>query len=127
MALIKQCGRMWARNRRNIAHTPRSRGVYVLYDGSMPVYVGMGWIGNRIGGHTREEDPLHNRWDHFSWYVPSRDQARDTEALLLHVLPFYFRAFNLNMGKMHGEVRQLEDTPTSIDRPKRFPHRYRGA
>lgn len=52
MALIKKFGEMWARNRENIALIPGSkqggRGVYILYDGSTPVYIGMGNIRQRI-------------------------------------------------------------------------------
>jgi hypothetical protein len=38
-------GEMWARNPANLAEIPGAseqggKGVYVLYDGSMPVYVG---------------------------------------------------------------------------------------
>jgi len=43
MALVGEYGEMWARNDTNIKLIPRRRrkkggqGVYVLYDGSMPV------------------------------------------------------------------------------------------
>jgi hypothetical protein len=42
MALIKRFGHMWARNLENIRLVSKEKkeGVYILYDGSMPVYVG---------------------------------------------------------------------------------------
>ena len=44
MKLICRFGEMWARNQVNINEVPGSKesgkGIYILYDGSMPVYVG---------------------------------------------------------------------------------------
>jgi hypothetical protein len=46
MGLVKEYGEIWARNDINIKSIPGSKeggqGVYVLYDGSMPVYIGKG-------------------------------------------------------------------------------------
>jgi len=44
---VTKYGEMWARNLNNInlipgTHAPHGQGVYILYDGSMPVYVGKG-------------------------------------------------------------------------------------
>ena len=51
MALVKEYGEMWPRNDSNIQIVPGSadggQGVYVLYDGSMPVYIGKGNIRRR--------------------------------------------------------------------------------
>jgi hypothetical protein len=48
MRVVRQYGTMWARNDANIAKIPSSRkggrGVYVFFDGSMPMYVGKGNI-----------------------------------------------------------------------------------
>ena len=45
---VSEFGEMWARNTQNIEEIRGSKdggqGVYVLYDGSMPVYVGKGNI-----------------------------------------------------------------------------------
>jgi hypothetical protein len=52
--LVHSFGEMWARNPKNINLIPDSRspkggeGIYVLYDGSVPVYVGKGYIRSRI-------------------------------------------------------------------------------
>ena len=49
MRIVRQYGTMWARNKENIASIPRGRkGVYVLFDGSMPMYAGKGNIRSRI-------------------------------------------------------------------------------
>jgi len=48
--LVCEFGEMWARNLKNIKRIPGSKspqgdqGVYILYDGSMPVYSGKGKI-----------------------------------------------------------------------------------
>jgi hypothetical protein len=66
---------MWARNRANIDTIPGTKekdgqGVYVLYDGSMPVYVGKGNIRSRIR-KAKNSLSRGNLWDHFSWYAIS--------------------------------------------------------
>ena len=91
MALIKLYGEMWARNLGNINHVPRARdgglGIYILYDGSTPVYIGRGNIRARLRQH-RLSKRLGQLWDYFSWYIPC-DAActHDLEALLLRMLP----------------------------------------
>jgi hypothetical protein len=58
---MERFGEMWARNTKNIKDVPARRkggqGVYILYDGSTPVYVGKGnmrarAIGEEIPGTT---------------------------------------------------------------------------
>jgi hypothetical protein len=50
--IVEQFGLMWARNKKNLAKLPKRReggeGVYVLYDGSMPVYAGRGASGTAL-------------------------------------------------------------------------------
>lgn len=44
-------------------------GIYILYNGNQPIYVGQaddGRLADRIGEHTR--DRLKSRWDTFSWF-----------------------------------------------------------
>ncbi len=57
MALISARGEMWARNDDTLKAIPGSKeggkGIYVLYDGSTPVYVGKGNIRRRIGNARR--------------------------------------------------------------------------
>lgn len=103
MALIKEYGEMLARNPENIKLIPRShqggQGVYVLYSGWMPVYIGKGNIRSRIND-ARRSKPRGKMWDHFSWYVPRNSGlTRDIEALLLRMLPIYLRILTHQVGK----------------------------
>ena len=100
--LISKYGSMWARNDKNIKRILGSKkgglGVYVLFDGSMPVYVGKGKIHQRIlaADKSRHRRPF---WDYFSWYVISEPSLiHDVEALLLHKLPWYLRGLNRQGG-----------------------------
>lgn len=115
VALIAQCGEMWARNTPNIELIPRKfeggQGVYILYDGSMPVYIGRGDIKARIRSH-RDSPRLGQLWDHFSWYVLSNaTQAAEIEALLLRMLPFYVRVLNRQSGKLPDVKRKKPQAP----------------
>jgi hypothetical protein len=124
MSLVKQFGEMWARNEKNIEDLPGSadggQGVYVLYDGSTPVYIGKGNIRQRL----RSADASERRggsWDYFSWYL-MKDQAsiHDVEVLLIRMLPPYLRVLNRQEG--HFEDARSTDqnpdnkTPHLIDR-----------
>jgi hypothetical protein len=62
--LVKKYGHMWARNLANIARLKKQTGdgVYVLYDGSLPVYVGMGNISSRIK-KARNSKRRGQMWD----------------------------------------------------------------
>jgi hypothetical protein len=105
--LVKKYGHMWARNLANIARLKKQTGdgVYVLYDGSLPVYVGMGNISSRIK-KARNSKRRGQMWDHFSWFVPSNPQlTRDIEALLLRMLPLPLRLLNRQRGKLRGSVK----------------------
>jgi hypothetical protein len=106
MALIDQFGEMWARHPEKIEDVPGSReggqGIYILYDGSAPVYVGKGNIRQRL----RAADKSARRgksWDHFSWYI-LKDQSliHDVEALLLRILPPYLRYMTRQRGHFQG-------------------------
>jgi hypothetical protein len=106
MALLKKYGEMWVRNKENIDSIPRSRnggrGIYVLYSGSMPVYIGMGKIHRRII-KARLSKRRGKMWDHFSWYIPlSSALTRDIETLLLRMLPVYLRILTRQRGKFMG-------------------------
>ena len=95
--LVSTHGLVWARNKDNIRRlreAGRLYGVYVLCDGSMPVYVGRGKLSARISRHQRSKS-RGQFWDHFSWYaIPNRRFEADVEALLLRMLPFYLRSLN---------------------------------
>src|ERR1700722_11501563 len=61
MKLIEQFGERWARNSKNIqdeaipGKSTGGQGVYVLYDGSRPVYIGKGNIRQRLRDATKDE------------------------------------------------------------------------
>src|SRR2546426_9176283 len=67
--VVSSYGTLWARNKANI-QALRARGklygVYVLADGSMPVYIGRGKLSGRIAQH-RGSKRRGQYWDHFSW------------------------------------------------------------
>lgn len=127
MGLIKQFGEMWARNDQNIESIPGSKeggqGVYVLYDGSIPVYIGMGNIRSRIRA-ARVSKRRGQMWDHFSWYIPSKPVLmHDIEALFLRMLPFYLRVLNRQRGRLADakKVSAKEQLSEFISRAKLPP------
>jgi hypothetical protein len=95
--LVTMYGTRWARNKANIKRLRDEGsplGVYVLCDGSMPVYIGKGKLASRLARHRRSKT-RGQFWDHFSWYaIPDRDMRSDVEALLVRMLPFYLRSLN---------------------------------
>jgi hypothetical protein len=67
--LVTEFGEMWAKNPENLkALSSKDQGVYVIYDGSMPMHVGMGYVRRRIGNAAKSVR-RGEMWDHFSWYV----------------------------------------------------------
>ena len=116
MALIKQFGEMWARNAPNIEDIPGSskggQGVYILYDGSTPVYVGKGNIRQRLRSADKS-NRRGNSWNHFSWYV-IRDKKliHDVEVLLIRILPLYLRYLTRQTGHFRG-VRSTDQKPSN--------------
>jgi hypothetical protein len=68
--VVNRYGKMWARNNVNIGRIPHSKepggvGSYILYDGSMPVYIGKGNISARINA-ARGSKRRGQFWDRFS-------------------------------------------------------------
>src|SRR5580704_17539477 len=109
---------MWARNETNIAKIPSSkkggRGVYVLFDGSIPMYAGKGNIRSRI----KKADKSKRRkvlWDHFSWYtIKNPAMMHDIEALMLRILPPNLRFLTRQGGNFKKATRVPEDNKTAI-------------
>jgi hypothetical protein len=86
MKTVTMHGEMWARNLANINLIPSSKkpggqGVYILYDVSMPVYVGKGDMRSRIKS-ARLGKRRGQLWDHFSWYSLNPQIIHDIEALI---------------------------------------------
>ena len=110
MGLIKSYGRMWARNLKNIQEVAKHKGdgVYILYDGSTPVYVGMGKIPSRLK-KARRSKRRGQMWDHFGWYIPCDPKLiHDIEALLLKMLPPHLRILNRQKGTLQSAKKILE-------------------
>ena len=97
MPLIKQFGLHWPRNQENLEEIEdlagHKSGIYVLYHGAMPVYIGRGAISARLLSHGKEGSKKDQFWDRFSWFVIAKKELeRELEALLLEALPFYVRS-----------------------------------
>lgn len=122
MELIKQFGERWARNSENIKdkRMPGKRrggqGVYILYDGSTPVYIGKGNIRARLMDADKDKR-RKDSWDHFSWYViKNKNLIHDVEVLLIRMLPIYLRHLTRQRGHFKGE--SSTDQKTSNRTPK---------
>ena len=113
MKTVMMHGEMWARNLSNINLIPSStkpggRGVYILYDGSMPVYVGKGNLRSRIR-KARLSKSRGELWEHFSWYALHPNVTHDIESLILRMLPPYLRSLTKQKGKFLASKKQLPD------------------
>jgi len=97
--VVTAYGTLWARNTQNIRHIPKkAAGVYILYDGSMPVYAGKGDIRHRIKD-ARRSNRRGQLWDRFSWYaLKDQKMMHDIEVLLLRALPPNLRALTRQDG-----------------------------
>lgn len=102
MQIVTAYGTMWARNTENIHNIPTIQeggvGVYILFDGSMPVYVGKGNIRYRITDHRRCKRK-GQLWDRFSWYaLKDPKMMHDVEVLMLRMFPPYLRSLTRQDG-----------------------------
>lgn len=112
MRIVTGYGTMWARNEANMDRIPagtNGRGVYVLFDGSMPMYVGKGQIQDRIlkASASSRRGQL---WDHFSWYaIKNPKMMHDIEVLMLRILPSNLRSLTRQGGNFKKAKRVLQD------------------
>lgn len=126
-SIIAHRGEMWPRNDTNIDLIPDSdedggQGIYILFDGSTPVYVGRGNIRDRLW-RSSESKRRGQSWDHFSWYgIPKGHHEQELEALLLRMLPPHLRILNRQRGKLTGAEKHSfkDDKPDPINRPHTF-------
>jgi hypothetical protein len=130
--LVTKYGRMWAKNSENmkrlLAEAGDGRGVYVLYDGSMPMYVGKGVVYDRIA-IAKRSTRRKEFWDHFSWYLLADvDLMHDVEVLLLRTLPPYLRSLTNQSGKLKGaeRVHQKNKVADPIARKRSKKKKRRG-
>lgn len=119
MRVVSRYGIRWARNPANIKKLRKGdpgdpHGVYILCDGSLPVYVGRGRIWARIRQHERGRKGRY--WDHFSWFaVDDHQQESEIEALLLRMLPVSLRILNKQRANFRKARRCKE--PDQETRP----------
>jgi hypothetical protein len=122
MQIVTKFGTMWARNDENIAKIPSPKdggcGVFILFDGSMPMYVGKGNIKWRIldAGISRRRGQL---WDHFSWYaIKNARLMHDVEVLMLRILPPNLRSLTRQGGNFTKakRVKQTSEMAQPITR-----------
>lgn len=87
--------------------------MYVLFDGSMPVYVGKGNIRQRIKSHqTKTWGQL---WDRFSWFgLHNTAMMHDIEALMLKMLPPFLRSRNKRGGGFVNSERKSEENKIAV-------------
>ena len=95
--LVEQFGLHWPRNQENLDEIEdlagHKSGIYVLYHGAMPAYIGRGAMSPRLRNHAKEGSKKEQFWDPFSWFVIGKAKSeREREALLLEALPFYVRS-----------------------------------
>lgn len=127
--IVTRYGSMWARNLPNIKAIEREAlGVYVLCDGSMPVYIGKGRLRSRLKKH-RTSRSKGQTWDHFTWFqIEDARNRSEVEALLVRMLPHYLRVLNRARPKFHeGTDRLAQDknheVAEYIKRPGLAPRR----
>jgi len=128
MHLMREFGEMWARNSENIedenipGRNKGGQGVYILYEGSTPVYIGKGNIRQRLRG-ADESARRGSSWNYFSWYViKDKSLIHDVEVLLLRMLPPHLRRLNRQRGHFRGvhstDPNPKHNVPKQIDYPR---------
>jgi hypothetical protein len=130
MPLVKAFGLHWPRNAENLDELEdlagHKSGIYILYHGAMPVYIGRGNVHARLRKHSSEVSRKNQYWDRFSWFVIGKMQTeRDLETLLLEALPFYVRSLNKQSGKLPraGRHKPPSNEVIYIELPKLAPLR----
>ena len=94
--LIVKFGPFWSKNEENFrklrVEAEGFSGVYLLYCGWFPIYVGCGELLTRISGHKGSKSKIANR---FAWFaVAEKRHCRELEAIFLRSLPYFLRLNN---------------------------------
>jgi hypothetical protein len=125
MSLIGLYGLSWPRNETNLEELKRivkgKKGIYVLANGAMPLYVGKGDIVSRVVSHGAERAWKSKYWNYFSWFVvPKAERGNELENLLLSVLPFFVRSLNRQTGSLGRKNRRKppDKNPITVKLPK---------
>jgi len=117
--IVGRYGKLWTRVSDNLDRLAEedlknATGVYALYNGTMPVYIGRGNFSKQIRRHSRnrKKTPF---WEHFSWYeITGKGLGKEIESLLLRLLPFYVRSLNRMGGNFTSGVRIPAKSETPI-------------
>lgn len=110
--IVGQYGKLWTRVPENLKKLASKElrsvtGVYALYNGTMPVYIGRGNICNQIHRHDRNRKKSQF-WEHFSWYeIIGKGLDKEIESLLLRILPFYVRSLNRRGGDIFASGEKI--------------------
>lgn len=123
--IVTKYGPFWARNEKNFAKLRTEaeglKGMYILYCGWFPVYVGLGKLIRRLSKHKNSKSKA---WDRFTWIaIEDYSHARELEAIFLRSLPFYLRLNNkqaAHLPEVHSTHEQ-DLTPIVIKLPKMTP------
>lgn len=128
MGIVGLYGLRWPRNKRNLADLKKimrkRSGIYILANGSMPLYIGKGLVASRVRSHARPAASKSAYWNYFSWFeILKPASAGELERLLLQVLPFYVRSLNKQTGSLGKHNRHyFEDKyPKIVNFPKLLP------
>ena len=123
-SLVVKFGPFWARNEDNFrklrAEAKGLCGIYLLYCGWFPVYVGCGNLFTRIAGHKGSRSKV---WYRFNWFaVAEKCHCRELEAIFLRSLPFYLRLNNKQGAHLPvGSTRTSHGIAEQIKLPKMVP------
>jgi len=123
--IIGRYGRLWTRVPKNLKMLARKdlknvTGVYALYNGTMPVYIGKGKFSRQIGKHNRS-DRKSPFWEHFSFYeIIGKGFDKEIESLILRLFPFYVRSLNRMGGKFASgkKIEPASEQPVKLSWPK---------
>jgi len=130
MGIVGLYGLRWPRNKENLADLKKvmgkRTGLYVLANGSMPLYIGKGIVSRRVRAHNHSGGSKSKYWNYFSWFEILKPATNgEIENLLLQVLPFYVRSLNKQTGSLGRDNRRRfndeNNTPKVVDFPKLLP------
>src|SRR5260370_41800729 len=113
LSIVGWYGKLWTRVPENLRKLASKElrdvtGVYALYNGTMPVYIGRGKISQQIHRHDRNRKKSQF-WEHFSWYeIKCKGLDREIESLLLRLLPFYVRSLNRKGGDFLASGKKIK-------------------
>jgi len=126
--LVTHFGPFWERNKGNfqkLRSVARGRsGIYLLYCGWFPIYVGCGKLVTQITGHRSSRSKV---WDRFTWFaVKNEDHCRELEAIFLRSLPFYLRLNNkqgAHIPGVHHSESNGQHPDKNLSMPKMLPRK----